>query len=114
MDYVLAIHNKGKEESEMTDKELKKLRRIDLLNILLAQSREIDLLREKLRETEAALQDKTLMIDKAGSIAEASLQLNGIFRAAELACQQYTDNIRLLNERQEALLEHQEKADIVS
>ncbi len=101
MDYVLSIHNKGKEESEMTDKELRKLRRIDLLNILLAQSREIDQLREKLRETEAALQDKTLMIDKAGSIAEASLQ-------------QYTDNIRLLSERQEALLEQQERADIVS
>ncbi len=114
MDYVLSIHNKGKEESEMTDKELRKLRRIDLLNILLAQSREIDQLREKLRETEAALQDKTLMIDKAGSIAEASLQLSGIFRAAELACQQYTDNIRLLSERQEALLEQQERADIVS
>ncbi len=114
MDYVLSLHNKGREESEMTAKELKKLRRVDLLNILLAQSQEIDRLREKLRETEAALQDKTLMIDNAGSIAEASLQLSGIFHAAELACQQYTDNIRLLNERQEALLAQQEKTDIVS
>ncbi|MCI5648482.1 MAG: hypothetical protein ACI4EG_15000 [Fusicatenibacter sp.] len=87
----------------MTEKELRKLSRADLLEMLIEQSTEIQMLREKLSAAEAALQEKELKIDKAGSIAEAALQLNGIFEAAQAASQQYIDNIKMLNERQEAL-----------
>lgn len=85
----------------MTDNELKKLSRNDLLQMLLEQSKEVQSLRERLAAAEAALQDRTIAIDKAGSIAEASLQLNGVFQAAQAACQQYMDNISNLSQRQE-------------
>lgn len=87
----------------MTDQDLKKLNRRELLELLLKQSTEIQSLQEQLRRSEAALADRRLRIDQAGSIAEASLQLNGIFEAAQAACQQYTENIQQLSQRQEEL-----------
>lgn len=85
----------------MTNQELKKLSRRDLLEMLLEQSKELAETEERLKEAEAELNARKINIDKAGSIAEAALQLSGIFEAAEAACQQYTDNIRELSERQE-------------
>ena len=63
----------------MTDRELRKLKRADLLSIMLEQSREIEQLRQKLNTAEESLRDKTIKIEHAGSIAEASLQLIGVF-----------------------------------
>ena len=93
----------------MTEKELRKLGRGDLLNLLLEQSRENQKMREQLQALQDALADKTLCIDRAGSIAEASLQLSGVFQAAEQACQMYTQNIMQLNQRQEAICAQREK-----
>lgn len=93
----------------MTEKELRKLGRGDLLNLLLEQSRENQKMREQLQAAQEALADKTLCIDRAGSIAEASLQLSGVFQAAEQACQMYTQNIMQLNQRQEAICAQREK-----
>lgn len=78
----------------MTDKELKGLRRSDLLEILLTVSRENDQLREELEQTRKQLQERNLAISEAGSMAEAVLRLNGVFDAAEAACKQYEENIR--------------------
>lgn len=85
----------------MTDKEVRKLSRKDLLQILVEQGKEIRELKRKLAEAEAALSDRQLTIDHAGSIAEAALQLNGVFAAAQAACDQYTENIRAMQQRQE-------------
>lgn len=81
--------------------EIKKLKRADLLELLIAQSKENEQLQARLEEAEKRLSDRTLAIEKAGSIAEAALQLNGVFRAAEAAVQQYTDNIRQRSAKQE-------------
>lgn len=78
----------------MTDKELKKLSRADLLQLLLEESRENERLREKLRIATEKLKDRTIQIREAGSIAEAALRLNGVFEAAEAAAQQYVENVR--------------------
>ena len=69
----------------MTDNDVKKLSRKDLLEMLIDQSREIESLRAKLSEAEAALKNREIAIDKAGSIAEASLLLNGDFEADQAA-----------------------------
>ena len=88
---------------------MRKLRRGDLLDLLLEQSWENQRLREQLQAAQDALEDKTLCIDRAGSIAEASLQLSGVFQAAEQACQLYTQNIMQLNQRQDAICAQREK-----
>ena len=96
----------------MTEKELHRLGRGDLLRLLLEQSRENQSLREELQAARDALADKTLCIDRAGSIAEASLRLNGVFEAAEQACRQYMDNIERLSARQDAICEKREKESL--
>lgn len=93
----------------MTEKELKRLSRTDLLEILIDQSLEMEKLKQKLEETENALGDKQLKIDRAGSIAEASLLLNGVFEAIEAAGKQYLDNIQTLSERQEKVCAQMEE-----
>ncbi len=93
----------------MTEKELRRLRRGDLLELLLEQSRENQSLREQLQTAQSALEDRTICIDKAGSIAEASLLLNDVFKAAEQACRQYTENIVRINQSQEAVCAQREK-----
>lgn len=87
----------------MTEKELRKLSRSDLLELLIHQSKQVQLLQDKLTQAEAALQNRELIINQAGSIADAALQLNGVFEAAQAACQQYIDNIKQLSERQASL-----------
>lgn len=86
----------------MTEKELKKLSRADLLQILIAQGRELREMQEKYAQAERALQERTIRLNKAGSIAEASLQLNGVFEAAQAACEQYQESILELSRRQYA------------
>lgn len=79
----------------MTDAELKKLKRYDLLQMLLEQSKTIDALRAELEEKNRLLEARDIKIAQAGSIAEAALKLNNIFEAAQAAADQYLYNIRL-------------------
>lgn len=96
----------------MTEKDLKKLSRSDLLEMLIDQSAELQSVQQRLAKAETALQNRSIAIDQSGSIAEAALRLNGVFEAAEAACQQYTDNIRLLSERQTAVCQQREKESL--
>lgn len=84
----------------MTDKELRHLSRGDLLQLLLDQSRRLSELEAKYETAHKALLDKKIKLEKAGSIAEAALSLNGVFEAAEAACRQYTENVAVFEERQ--------------
>ena len=100
----------------MTDKELHKLNRKELLELMLDQSRQLDELREQLQHAQEQLTSRQLLLNKAGSIAEASLQLNGVFEAAQAAAEQYLENIHALSGRQtevcrQQAYESQQKAD---
>lgn len=87
----------------MTDKELQKLSRKDLLQMLLTQSKQMQTLEEKYASAQAALEERTIRLERSGSIAEAALQLNGVFEAAQAACQQYTQSIAALSQEQETI-----------
>ncbi len=80
----------------MTEKELLKLNKSEMLEIMLAQSREIDSLREQLAEAEARLEDRRITIEKAGSLAEASLKLTKVFEEAQKAADLYLENVKRL------------------
>lgn len=95
----------------MSDDDLKKLKRTDLLNRLLAATRENEQLKAELAEARLQLADRQLGMLDAGSIAEASLKLNDVFSAAQAAADQYLDNIeRLYRGRGELVHEAQSKA----
>ena len=93
----------------MTEKELRRLSRADLLEMLIAQSEELRDVKERLKSAETILASRVIEINTAGSIAEASLRLNGVFEAAQAACEQYMENIRLLNERSQLVCRQMEK-----
>ncbi len=86
----------------MTEQELKKLRRNDLLERIIAQEREINELRTELEAANEKLRSREITIEKAGSIAEASMELNEIFKAAQSAADQYVENMNTRAERVEA------------
>lgn len=78
----------------MTERELRNLSRTDLLEMLLAQSRELEQVRAELNEAKQKLARRELAVRQAGSMAEAALLLNGVFEAADKACEQYKAQIQ--------------------
>lgn len=85
----------------MTAKELKRLRRSDLLEMLLTLRKENEQLRQQLDHAQKQLEKRSIEIENSGSLAEAALRLNGIFEAAQAACEQYAENMRQRMEQQE-------------
>ena len=102
----------------MTDKELKRLSRTELLELLLLQTKETERLTKKLEMAERMLSDRQLKVDKSGDLAHAVLEINGVMEAAQAAAQQYLDDlIRMEQETRQRceamLLEAQKKAGTV-
>lgn len=81
------------EQAGMTSKELKRLSRRELLEMLIEQMKENQRLRNRLEQAEAELENRELVSLRAGSMAEAAMQLNGVFEAADKAARQYLENV---------------------
>lgn len=73
----------------LTEKKLKKLNRYQLLEMLLIQTERAEELQKQLEETQAKLDSRDVQLTVMGSIAEASLQLGGVFEAAQNAADIY-------------------------
>jgi hypothetical protein len=100
-----------KEEAEI----LKRMNRRKLLEVLLNSSREneslnndIRSLLQKNKQLQALLDEKTIKIEKAGTIAEAAFQINGVMESAKSAADQYLDNLQSLYERESVRCEQKE------
>lgn len=87
----------------MEDRDLKKLKRSDLLEILLQQNHEIERLEQELKRVQQQLSSRKIAIDESGSMAEAALKVNDVFTAAQAACDQYIENIKQRYEEQELM-----------
>lgn len=85
----------------MTDTELKKLKRRELLQMLLEQSKTVEALKAELEEKNKLLEERSIKIAESGSIAEAALKLNNIFEAAQAAADQYLYSVKLASEGKE-------------
>lgn len=93
----------------MTDKELKKLRRRDLLELLVQQTEDNERLQAKIDELTAQLENKNLTVEKAGSLADALTEINGMFKTADDTAKQYLENARMMARRTRASCEEREK-----
>lgn len=78
----------------MTEKELRRLSRAELLEMLLAQTEENERLKTELAQAQKALVDRRILIDECGTMAEAALKLNGVFDAVDKAVRQYLENVQ--------------------
>ena len=86
----------------MTEKDLKKLNRYQLLEMLILQTERADQLQARLESAEQQLNSRELKISTLGSVAEASLHLNGVFQAAQEAADMYIEAARKRAEEMEA------------
>ena len=93
----MPLRKKAKEAGQDkadTQADLLKLKKKDLLEIMLRQSEEIDELRAQVADLQAKLDDRNFQFNRIGSIAEASLAVTNIFQEAEKAAKLYLENIR--------------------
>lgn len=89
----------------MTDKELRRLSRVELLQLLMEQTKENERLRSKIMKLTELADRYTITCLDAGSIAEAALRLNGVFQAADQAAQQYVREVAIRTSHQNEELE---------
>lgn len=87
----------------MTDKEFKRLRRGDLIEIIYQMQEDADALRQENDRLNRELADRRTKIEEAGSIAEATVALNRLFQTAQATADDYLAEINQL--RHQARLE---------
>ena len=92
----------------MTDKELRRLKRDDLLQILINQQRSLDEYAVVVEDYEKQLNERRISLEESGNVAEAALKLNGVFEAAQKAADQYLEETKA---RVQSLRDEVEKAD---
>ncbi len=85
----------------MDIKELKKLNRKELLEILLEQAKVIEKLENDLDETKEELRTRKITIAESGSIAEATLKLSKIFEHAQKVADDYVNTVIENNKKYE-------------
>ena len=73
----------------MTDKQLRRLSREELIDILFELQTRNEALTAQNQALARQLEDRRLQISESGSIAEAALRINGVFAAAQAAADQY-------------------------
>lgn len=78
----------------MTDKELRRLSRQELLDIIYQLKKNEQRLQAQLEQAEQKLREREIRVSQAGSIAEAALALNGIFEAAQTAADDYLRSVK--------------------
>ena len=103
----------------MTDKEFKRLTRSQLIDIIYQLQLNEEKLMDENKKLKEALEDKRIRIEKAGSIAEAAIEINNVMQAAQNAADQYLKEIECMyeemhkeveEERQRIVKRTQEKA----
>ena len=88
----------------MTDKQLKKMKRKGLLEIMVLQAEKIEEQEKQIAELQQKLEERDLKISQSGSLAEASLQVFDVVYSAQKAADLYIENIRKNEEESRQIL----------
>lgn len=78
----------------MKGKEIKHLSRGELLELLIAERRRNTALENELKQAKERLEDREIKIQRAGTLAEAALNINDVLAAADAAARQYLENVK--------------------
>ena len=76
------------------NRELKKIGKKELLEILLSQAKRIEELENELNKTKKKLESKKVLIDECGNIADATTRLSKIFETAQETAELYLFNVK--------------------
>lgn len=91
------------------ERDLKRLRRSELIEVIYQLKKNEEMLEERIKTLEAELQDKSIKIEKAGSIADAAMSLSGIFSTAQRVADIYLEEIQRRYKAVEAIYVPQDK-----
>lgn len=81
-------------EKQTLEQDLRRLSRKDLIDIIYELRKQEDVLRHELEQARRALEQRDILLEESGSIAEAALKLNGVFEAAQAAADQYLRSVK--------------------
>ena len=100
----------------MNDREIRKLNRSQLIEIIYQLQLNQEELEAENKRLKEELEDKRLRISNAGSLAHAALEINNVMEAAQNAANMYLNEIREMRKETEAQCMHilkitKEKAD---
>lgn len=82
----------------MINKELKKLNRRELVDVIYQLKKNEEQMQEQITALEAELQDRRIHLSTAGSIAEAAMDITGVFSVAQSTADLYLHEISLMKE----------------
>ncbi|MEE1542723.1 MAG: hypothetical protein UF067_09665 [Paludibacteraceae bacterium] len=91
----------------MEVKDLKKMSKTDLYNIICAKEKQITDLNFEIEELKSELQDRKISLEETGSIANAAVQISGVLDAAQKAANIYLENVKEQTENQKKVLENE-------
>lgn len=86
----------------MAEKELRKMRRNELIDIIYALQEQMEQVEAERDTYKKQLEDRQIRIEKAGSIADAAVALNHLFEVAQSTADQYLDSVYAANADVEA------------
>ena len=90
----------------MNDKEIRKLNRAQLIEIIYQLQLNQEELEPENKRLKEELEDKRLRIKNAGNIAYAALEINNVMEAAQNAANVYLEEIREMKKETEAQCIH--------
>lgn len=94
---------------KVTDKEFKRLKRADLIEIIYRLQENEEKYRAAIATMGKKLEEKQTKIETAGSIAEAAMALSNVFEAAQDAADRYLADIARMRREAEQELENARK-----
>ena len=77
----------------MSETELRKLKRLELLELLLEQRRRCDRLEWELAQARKEIRDQQIKLENAGSLAEASAMMTNVLSEVQKATDIYRENL---------------------
>lgn len=82
----------------MNEKEFRHLSRKELVDIIYELEKRIEKKDAEIEDLQKQLDDRRILLNRSGNIAEASLALNHVFEDAQKAADQYVSEIRRIKE----------------
>lgn len=93
----------------MTEQEIRKLSRSELVQLVLDMEQTTDQQRQRIISMERQQRERAANLKKFGSIAESALQVSGVFEAAQQAANMYVEQALQMREAAELMKQEAEK-----
>ena len=85
-------------DSDMLNKELSKLSRRELMDIIYQMKKNEQQMQEELASLRESLEEKRIRLSEAGSVAEAAVSVSNVFSAAQMSADLYLQEVARMRE----------------